>query len=62
MAELLILKDLQGWYGGGHALRGVSLKLKEGSMTAVVGRNGAGKTTLLKATMGMLGSSAGSVT
>ena len=62
MAELLVLKDLQGWYGGGHALRGVSLKLKEGSMTAVVGRNGAGKTTLLKATMGLLGSSAGSVT
>lgn len=62
MAELLVLKDLQGWYGGGHALRGVSLKLKEGSMTAVVGRNGAGKTTLLKATMGLLESSAGSVT
>ena len=62
MAELLVLKELQGWYGGGHALRGVSLKLKEGSMTAVVGRNGAGKTTLLKATMGLLGSSAGSVT
>ena len=62
MVESLVLKDLEGWYGGGHALLGVSLSLKTGSMTAVVGRNGAGKTTLLKVIMGLLESRAGSVT
>ena len=61
MVESLVLKDLQGWYGGGHALKGVSLSLKAGSMAAVVGRNGAGKTTLLKVVMGLLESRAGTV-
>ena len=58
----LVLKDLHAWYGGGHVLRGVSLNLERGSMTAVVGRNGAGKTTLLKVVMGLIESCSGSVT
>jgi branched-chain amino acid transport system ATP-binding protein len=36
------------------ALRGLSLKVAEGSMVGLVGRNGAGKTTLMRSVMGHL--------
>ena len=36
-------------YENGHeALRGLSLRVREGELTAIVGTNGAGKTTLFK--------------
>lgn len=44
------------------ALRGVSLRVKKGSMVAVLGGNGAGKTTLLRAIMGLLDAHDGVVT
>ncbi len=35
-------------FGGVHALRGVSLRVRRGAVHAVVGENGAGKSTLMK--------------
>ena len=60
--ESLVVRDLHAWYGGGHALQGVSLNLKLGTMAAVIGRNGAGKSTFLKAIMGLIDKCQGSVT
>jgi branched-chain amino acid transport system ATP-binding protein len=43
-------------------LRGVSLEVKAGAITTLLGANGAGKTTTLKAISGVLGTERGSVT
>ncbi|MEM7070941.1 MAG: ABC transporter ATP-binding protein [Pseudomonadota bacterium] len=43
-------------------LRGLSLSVKKGSITALLGANGAGKSTLLKAISGLLVSEDGEVT
>jgi branched-chain amino acid transport system ATP-binding protein len=59
--ESLVVKNLHAWYGGSHALQGVSLSLKLGTMAAVIGRNGAGKSTFLKAIMGLVAKRQGSV-
>src|SRR2546421_12259597 len=48
-------------YGGVHALREVSLRVRAGSMVALIGPNGAGKTTLLNAICGSLTPSGGRV-
>ncbi len=42
------------YYGLLHALRGVSLNVKEGQIVTILGANGAGKSTLLKTIMGLL--------
>ena len=37
-----------------YALRGVSLTVEEGTVTAILGNNGAGKSTILKTVMGLM--------
>ncbi len=60
-APLLEIRDLHGFYGDSHVLRGVSLDLFEGEIVTIVGRNGAGKTTTLRAVMGILDDRRGSI-
>src|SRR4030081_2924005 len=52
--ELLELGDVRAAYGAIRALHGVSLKVEEGSVAALLGANGAGKTTTLRAITGMV--------
>src|ERR671934_985781 len=52
MAALLELEDVEARYGQIRALHGVSLRVDEGEMVAVLGANGAGKTTTLRAVSG----------
>jgi branched-chain amino acid transport system ATP-binding protein len=51
---LLELNDVHASYGTIRALHGVSLKVEEGSVVALLGANGAGKTTTLRAISGMV--------
>ncbi len=54
MGTLLEIKNIETFYRLIYALRGVSLAVEEGSITAVLGNNGAGKSTILKTVMGLL--------
>ena len=51
---LLSLRDLNAWYGEGHALHGVDLDVFPGETVTLLGRNGVGKTTTLRAVKGLL--------
>lgn len=50
----LVVEDLQVTYGAVAALDGVTLTVRPGSITAVLGANGAGKTTLLRSITGLV--------
>jgi urea transport system ATP-binding protein len=61
MNTMLKIDNLHQYYGGSHTLRGVSLELKQGEITCLLGRNGVGKTTFLKCLMGLLPIQSGSI-
>ena len=61
MAPLLELTDVHTYYGGVHALRGVSLKVEEGEIVTLIGSNGAGKTTTLRTISGLERARSGSI-
>lgn len=51
---MLTVKDLQVYYGGIHALKGVSLEICQGEIVTIIGANGAGKSTFLNSISGFL--------
>jgi branched-chain amino acid transport system ATP-binding protein len=53
-AVLLSVHDVKVAYGGIQAVKGVSLKVREGELVSLIGSNGAGKTTTMKAITGLL--------
>jgi branched-chain amino acid transport system ATP-binding protein len=59
---MLELRDLQVSYGGIRALNGVSLRVDNGELVALIGSNGAGKSTTLKTISGLLRSRQGTIT
>ena len=59
---MLIVKDLNQYYGGSHILRNLTFEVPAGKVTALLGRNGVGKTTLLKTLMGLLQPRSGDIT
>jgi branched-chain amino acid transport system ATP-binding protein len=50
----LSVKDLNVYYGGIHALKGIDFHVEEGEIVSLIGANGAGKTTTLRAISGIL--------
>jgi len=50
---MLELKDIHTYYGDSYILQGVSLKVNEGSVVALLGRNGMGKTTTIRSIIGL---------
>ncbi|ODS10584.1 sugar ABC transporter ATP-binding protein [Vibrio scophthalmi] len=63
MSELAVcMKGIKKSFGGVHALKHVDLKVKKGSIHALVGENGAGKSTLMKVISGIYHKDAGEIT
>lgn len=54
MAPLLEIKNIETYYDLIYAIRGASLTVEEGTITAILGTNGAGKSTILKTVMGLI--------
>jgi branched-chain amino acid transport system ATP-binding protein len=53
MADVLAIEDLSAGYGEAVVLSGISLRIREGSALALLGRNGMGKTTLVNSIIGV---------
>ncbi|SNS56721.1 amino acid/amide ABC transporter ATP-binding protein 2, HAAT family [Anaerovirgula multivorans] len=58
---MLQVKDLNVYYGGIHALKGISFHINAGEIVTLVGSNGAGKSTTLRAISGLIQSRTGSI-
>ncbi|MEG0371834.1 MAG: ABC transporter ATP-binding protein [Clostridium sp.] len=58
---MLNVRDLNVYYGGIHALRGVSIDVKRGEIVTIIGANGAGKSTLLNTISGFVKPKGGSI-
>jgi len=58
---MLEVRDIHTYYGSIHALKGVSLHVKENEIVCLIGANGAGKTTTLMSISGVLRPKQGSV-
>ncbi|CCJ48691.1 ABC transporter ATP-binding protein [Bordetella parapertussis] len=51
---MLEVSGINTYYGASHVLRDVSLQVRDGEVTSILGRNGAGKTTTVLSIMGYL--------
>jgi len=61
MSALLTLNNVESSYGPIRAIRGVSLQVRQGEISTVLGSNGAGKTTILKTISGIIDPRKGSI-
>ena len=51
---MLEIRDLNVFYGGIHALRGVTIDVEEGQIVSIIGSNGAGKSSMMNAISGLV--------
>jgi branched-chain amino acid transport system ATP-binding protein len=58
---MLEIQDLHVYYGGIHALHGISLRVPDGQIVALLGANGAGKSTTLRTISGIVRPTEGDV-
>lgn len=59
---MLKIEDLHVYYGGIHALKGITLEVPENKIVTLVGANGAGKSTTLRAISSLVTASNGKIT
>jgi len=50
---MLKINKINQYYGQSHTLWDLTLDIKKGQCTCVMGRNGVGKTTLMQTIMGL---------
>jgi branched-chain amino acid transport system ATP-binding protein len=53
MQNMLKVNNLNVYYGGIHAVKGIDLSVKEGQIVTLIGANGAGKSTTLRSIVGL---------
>ncbi len=58
---MLRAEDLHVYYGGIHALKGISIRIEQGRIVSLIGANGAGKTTAFKVIVGLVRPRSGAV-
>lgn len=58
---MLTVENLHIYYGGIHAVKGISLKVERGQIVTLIGANGAGKSTTIRAIVGLVRPRAGSI-
>ncbi|MBA1336681.1 MAG: Branched-chain amino acid transport ATP-binding protein LivF [Firmicutes bacterium] len=58
---MLKVENVNVFYGGIHALKGVSIEVQEGQIVSIIGSNGAGKSTLLNTISGIIKPKEGSI-
>jgi branched-chain amino acid transport system ATP-binding protein len=58
---MLILQNVNVFYGAIHALRDVSITVNKGEVVTLIGANGAGKSTTLRAITGLLTPRSGTI-
>jgi branched-chain amino acid transport system ATP-binding protein len=51
---MLEVRDLNVFYGGIHALQGVSMEVDKGQIVSIIGSNGAGKSSLMNSISGLV--------
>lgn len=59
---MLKITDLHVYYGGIHALRGISLEVPKNKIITLIGANGAGKSTTLRSICSLVPSTEGKIT
>jgi branched-chain amino acid transport system ATP-binding protein len=50
---ILQLEDIHTYYGAIHAIKGISIEVREGEIVTLIGANGAGKSTTLRSINGL---------
>lgn len=58
---MLKVNNINVYYGAIHAIKGISLEVKQGEIVTLIGANGAGKSTILKTISGLLRPKTGEV-
>jgi len=58
---MLTVENLHVYYGGIHALKGISFEVAEGQVVSILGANGAGKSTTLRSVSGLVKPQEGSI-
>ncbi|SHK94740.1 ABC transporter ATP-binding protein [Desulforamulus aeronauticus] len=59
---MLKIEDLHVYYGGIHALKGITMEVPENKIVTLVGANGAGKSTTLRAISSLVQPTQGKIT
>ncbi|MCZ7592812.1 MAG: ABC transporter ATP-binding protein [Kiritimatiellae bacterium] len=60
-AAVLQLQNVQAFYGHIHALKDISIEVREGEIVTLIGSNGAGKSTTLRCISGLLAPTEGKI-
>lgn len=59
--SILEINDINTYYGGIQALRGITLDVNQGEIVTLIGSNGAGKSTTLKSISGLVKAKSGTI-